>query len=57
MKNIVSHLLAASALLVAFSGCAPKNPVLTISGGKVPGVASDSANVLVFKGIPFPFLP
>jgi len=39
-------------LLMAVS-CRAKNPVLTIEGGQVQGVESNTPDVLVFRGIPF----
>lgn len=50
MKRIVS-LCAAAALLLA--ACAPKNPVLSIEGGQVQGVVTDTPGVTVYRGIPF----
>ncbi|MCI2109266.1 MAG: carboxylesterase family protein [Bacteroidales bacterium] len=41
------------ALAAAVSSCSQGNPVLSISGGKILGVPSDSAGVLVYKGIPY----
>ena len=44
-------LVLAAAIL--FAACAPKNPVLTVSGGRIQGVLTDSSSVMVFKGIPY----
>ena len=49
MKRLLP-LLALAALIAA---CHPANPVLTVSGGKIQGVLTDSSNVLVYKGIPY----
>ena len=52
MKRIHHLLLLAAALLLA-AGCAKKNPVLTIDGGKVQGVETRTPGVIVYKGIPY----
>lgn len=46
---------AVAALLVACTAQQPanENPVLTIEGGQVQGVLTDSTNVMVYKGIPY----
>ena len=44
-------LLATVAAIAACS--APKNPVLTVSGGQIQGVLTDSSQVMVYKGIPY----
>lgn len=40
---------------VLFFGCkkAPENPVLTIEGGQIQGVTTDTEGVYVYKGIPY----
>ena len=50
-KNIFG--ICALALAAALASCTQGNPVLSISGGKILGVPSDSAGVLVYKGIPY----
>ena len=50
-KNI--FVICALALAGALASCNQVNPVLSISGGKILGVPSDSAGVLVYKGIPY----
>ena len=50
-KNIFG--ICALALAGALASCNQVNPVLSISGGKIQGVPSDSAGVLVYKGIPY----
>ena len=50
-KNIFG--ICALALAAALASCTQGNPVLSISGGKIQGVPSDSAGVLVYKGIPY----
>jgi len=49
MKRIL--LFAAAVLLM--TGCAEKNPVLTIEGGQVRGVPTQTPGVTVYRGIPF----
>ena len=39
--------------MAAVSACVDKNPVLTVEGGKIKGVLTDSTNVMVYKGIPY----
>ena len=41
----------AAALLLA--ACAPKNPVLTVEGGRIQGVVTETPGVTVYRGIPF----
>ena len=47
--------LAAAALMTACTAEKPadENPVLTIEGGQIQGVLTDSTNVMVYKGIPY----
>lgn len=45
-------LILAFACLVA-AGCTQKNPVLTVTGGQIQGVESETAGVMVYKGIPY----
>ena len=49
MKRIL--LFCAAALCLA--ACAEKNPVLSIEGGQVQGVPTETKGVTVYKGIPF----
>ena len=49
MKRIL--FACAAALLLA--ACAPKNPILTIEGGQVQGVVTETPGVTVYRGIPF----
>ena len=51
MKKVLAAVLA----LAAFVGCnsAPENPVLTIEGGKIQGVLTESEGVYVYRGIPY----
>ena len=35
------------------AACTPSNPVLTVSGGSIQGVLTDSSAVMVYKGIPY----
>ena len=49
MKKVL--FLATVAILLA--ACTDRNPVLTIAGGKIRGVLTDSSQVLVYKGIPY----
>ena len=39
--------------LAVIAACSTPNQVLTVSGGKVQGVLTDSSQVLVYKGIPY----
>ena len=48
MKRLL--LLAA---LAALAACSTPNPVLTVSGGKIQGILTDSSQVIVYKGIPY----
>ncbi len=34
-------------------GCKDKNPVLTIEGGQIQGVETETPGILIYKGIPF----
>ena len=49
MKRIT--LLAVTAVVLA--ACSGKNPVLTVEGGKVQGVPTETPGVTVYKGIPY----
>jgi len=49
MKRIFFFALAAFVL----AACAPGNPVLTIEGGQVQGVVTETPGVTVYRGIPF----
>ena len=49
MRFFLSILLTAA---LAFS-CTDKNPVLTIEGGRIQGVPTETPGVVVYKGIPF----
>ena len=46
-----AFIIALAGLLAA--GCAQKNPVLEVTGGKIRGVESETPGVLVYKGIPY----
>ena len=48
-------MLAAS--LFALASCSETNPVLTVSGGQIRGVLTDSSQVMVYKGIPYAAAP
>lgn len=52
MKRICL-LSAVFASLVMVLSCARSNPTLSLEGGKIRGVLTDSSNVLVYKGIPY----
>lgn len=39
--------------MMTVSACMDTNPVLTVEGGKIKGVLTDSTNVMVYKGIPY----
>ena len=53
LKSILGF--ATAALLAACTAQQPanENPVLTIEGGQIQGVLTDSTNVMVYKGIPY----
>ena len=40
-------------LVWVLAACTPSNPVLTVSGGSIQGVLTDSSAVMVYKGIPY----
>ena len=44
-------------LLGILAGCTANNPVLTVSGGQIQGVLTDSSSVMVYKGIPYAAAP
>lgn len=48
---MIATVVASCAALLA--GCSAQNPVLTVSGGQIQGVLTDSTDVMVFKGIPY----
>ena len=52
-RNLIMAMTAA--LLTACGTQQPKdvNPVLTIEGGQIQGVLTDSTQVMVYKGIPY----
>ncbi|MCR5709154.1 MAG: carboxylesterase family protein [Bacteroidales bacterium] len=50
MKRFLLSLAIAAALL---AGCTPGNPVLTVEGGRIQGVATATPGVTVYKGIPY----
>ena len=39
--------------LTVLAACSTPNPVLTVSGGKIQGILTDSSQVIVYKGIPY----
>ncbi len=49
MKRILLFCVAALCL----AACEEKYPVLSIEGGKVQGIATETPGVTVFKGIPY----
>ena len=40
-------------LIIIFSGCEKENNVLTITGGKIQGIETETPGVTIFKGIPY----
>ena len=46
-----------AAALVALASCSEKNPVLSVAGGQIQGVLTDSSQVMVYKGIPYAAAP
>ena len=54
----MKKLYLVSFILLCAIGCAgPKSPVLTIEGGKIQGVPTETAGVTVYKGIPYAAAP
>ena len=53
MLNTMQKICLAAAALLMLAACAEKNPVLTIEGGRVRGVETDTPGVVVYKGIPY----
>ena len=51
MKNLSSIILVGTLLILL--GCEKKNPALTITGGQIQGIASETPGVMIFKGIPY----
>ena len=49
----MKRILLFVALGAMAAACHTGNPVLSVSGGKIQGVLTDSSDVLVFKGIPY----
>lgn len=43
--------------LVALAACSEKDPVLSVAGGQIRGVLTDSSQVMVYKGIPYAAAP
>ena len=40
-------------LLLLACACTAKNPVLTVEGGQIQGVETETSGVIVYRGIPF----
>lgn len=57
MNNTFNKLIMPLAMVVALASCSTKNTVLSVSGGQVQGVQSESEDVMVFKGIPYAAAP
>ncbi|MGX8683455.1 MAG: carboxylesterase family protein, partial [Bacteroidales bacterium] len=56
MKNTSILLIAFTAFLTGITtSCSHSevNPVLTIEGGQIQGIESDTEGVIIYKGIPF----
>ena len=53
MKRFFSLL----AFVFVLTACTSVNPVLTVPGGKIQGVLTDSSDVIVYKGIPYAAAP
>lgn len=49
MKKTLAIVLAG----MLMTACMQKNPVLTVTGGQIQGVGSDTQEVLIYKGIPY----
>jgi len=53
--RMLFRLLSVSALLLALANCSSttSNPILTIDGGMVQGVETETVGVIVYRGIPY----
>lgn len=51
--GVAGLILFAAITMATMVSCSKSSPVVTVTGGKVEGVPSDSAGVMVFKGIPY----
>ncbi len=56
MKKFV-HILSILCAALTVVGCAEQNPTLSIDGGKVVGVLTESDGVVAYKGIPYAAAP
>ena len=55
--KFINFAIISLAVSAGINSCAEKNPVLTVSGGKIQGVLTDSSKVMVYKGIPYAAAP
>ena len=44
-------------LSLLLNACSTQNPILTVTGGTIQGVVTDSSQVIVYKGIPYAAAP
>lgn len=51
MKNF--FLIASAFLMLSFASCSDANPVLTVEGGDLQGVLTETKGVIAYKGVPF----
>ncbi len=51
--DIMKRILIIAAAVCLFAACSEKNPILTVDGGQVQGVLTETRGVTVYKGIPF----
>ena len=52
MKKSILYILIVISIIGTYS-CSEDNPVLTIEGGQIQGVRSDSGRVFIYKNVPF----
>ncbi len=53
----MKKLLIVAAAVLSMMACKETNPVLTVTGGQIQGVLTDSSEVMVYKGIPYAAAP
>lgn len=49
----MKRILLFCATVLCLAACAPKYPILTVEGGRIQGVPTETKGVTVYKGIPF----
>ena len=50
---MIKRILLFCAAALCLAACAPKYPILTVEGGRIQGVQTETKGVTVYKGIPF----